>query len=320
VGGDEPAEAAFVAREIERLLAERLVEDHGEIAVLYRTNQQAQELTVALRARSLPYRVRGNGDLFARPEVRDAVAYLRLAHNPADHAALARIMNRPPRRLGRLAELARTQPLALSDLPSIAARSGPAAGASAEKLANLIHELHQEGAGLGPAPLLDLVLERSGYRDWVNGLSDGPVRLAGLTALRTLADRSDGELGDWLAELHQGEEVEEAPAHHGRVLLTTIHGAKGAEWRVVFVVGVEEGLLPHTHALLASEPVDGSARQTVAAGLEEELRVAYVAVTRPRERLYLSWCRQRRRGDRVESRTPSRFLQALPAELLARAA
>src|SRR5439155_17438427 len=97
-----------------------------------------------------------------------------------------------------------------------------------------------------------------------------------------------------------------------RVTLTTIHRAKGGEWRVVFLVGVEEGLLPHWRYLGAVPNERG--------GVEDELRVAYVAVTRPRERLYLTCCRTRRRGERSELRTPSRFLRGLPGELLARAA
>ena len=100
---DERAEAEFVAGQIERLSAERGGAGPGDVAVLYRTRRQATEIAVALRARRLPYRVRGEGDLFARPEVRDAVAYLRLAHNPGDGAALARVVNTPPRRLARLA-------------------------------------------------------------------------------------------------------------------------------------------------------------------------------------------------------------------------
>ena len=132
--------------------------------------------------------------------------------------------------------------------------------------------------------------------------------LAQLASLRTLAAAADGGLGTWLAELHLGEDVA-ATDEAERVLLTTIHGAKGGEWRRVFVLGVEEGLLPHARALLG-EPGERD-------GVEAERRVAYVAVTRPREGLYLLCCRTRRRGERPEPLHPSRFLRGLP---LARAA
>src|SRR5581483_6607290 len=137
VAAHEQAEADFVAAEIARLCAGGRVDHPGEVAVLYRTNQQAHHLALALRQRRLPYRVRGAGDLFARREVRDAVAYLRLAHNPADVAALARIVNTPPRRLGRLAEILRVAPAPARELPDLARRHGAAALAAAEALVAL---------------------------------------------------------------------------------------------------------------------------------------------------------------------------------------
>lgn len=306
VAADEQAEASFVAAEITRLCAEGLVEHPGEIAVLYRTNQQAQHLALALRERRLPYRVRGAGDLFGRREVRDAVAYLRLAHCPDDAPALARIVNVPPQRLGRLAEALSASPAPARDLPRLARRHGPAAVAAAEAVVALVDELHARSAGLSPALVLDLALERSGYRAWLEGQPDGPARLTHVAALRALAEHADDGLGPWLAELQLGEDVAADPDDGERVVLTTIHGAKGGEWRVAFVVGLEEGLLPHARALLGETQEPD--------GIEAERRVAYVAVTRPREGLYLLCCRARRRGDRNEPRRPSRFLRGLPPD------
>lgn len=306
VAADERAEAAFVAAEIERLSTQRLIEHPGEVAVLCRTNQQAQQITLALRERRLPYRVQGNGDLFARREVRDALAYLRLAYNPEDAASLARIANVPPRGLGRLAEALHARPVPAGELPSLASRYGPAARASAEALLALIADLAAGAAVRSPAEMLDLALDRSGYQPWLAGQADGVARLGHLAELRALATQTEGDLAGWLAELQLGEEVGSTPDDGRRVLISTIHGAKGGEWRVVFVVGVEEGLLPHGRSLLAEAPRS--------AGIEEELRVAYVAVTRPRERLYLTCCRARRWSERSEVRRPSRFLRGLPLE------
>lgn len=310
VAADEQAEAAFVAAEIGRLCAERLIDHPGEVAVLCRTNWQAQQLIFAFHERRLPYRVHGSGDLFARREVRDALAYLRLAYNPDDALALARIVNVPPRRLSRLADGLRLRPVPASELSSLACRYGPSVQAAAEALVVLIADLQARAAVRSPAELLDLALDRSGYRAWLAGQPDGAARLGHLAELRALAVQAEGDLATWLAELQLGEEVASAPDDGRRVLLTTIHGAKGGEWRVVFVVGVEEGLLPHSRSLLAE----------AAAAVEEELRVAYVAVTRPRERLYLTCCRTRRRGERSEPRHPSRFLRGLPLEPVERAA
>ncbi len=312
VAQDEQAEAAFVAAEIRCLQEEQRIDHPGEVAVLYRTNQQAHELILALKAQRLPYRVLGCGDLFALREVRDVIAYLRLAYNPNDVAALARIANVPPRRLGRLAERLRARPMRPDDLLTLARGYGPTATDSASSLLALIDDLHGRSLELTPAQMLDLVLERSRYATWLAAQPDTSTRLAHVATLRTLAERAEGGLGTWLVDLQLGEDVAPGPDDAGKVLLTTIHGAKGGEWRVVFVVGVEEGLLPHPRALLL--------KGTECTGLREELRVAYVAITRPRERLYLTCCRTRRLGERSELRRPSRFFRGLPAHLIQRAA
>jgi DNA helicase-2/ATP-dependent DNA helicase PcrA len=316
VAGDAREEAGFVATQIRQLRSEDVITEYGAAAVLYRTNGQAQEIALALRAAGVPYHVRGSGDLFGRRDVQDAVAYLRLAYNPGDAAALARIVNVPPRRLGRIAQIVARDPVTLSDLPELAIRLGPAAQANAEALVKLVGDLNQRANHVSTHMLLDFALNESGYRAWLAGRRDGPTRLASLAALRSLAQRAEGDLGSWLAEIQVGEDPAVGHDDRDRVLLTSIHGAKGREWRVVFAVGLEEGLLPHVRALVS----DSSYRASGRPGLEEELRVAYVAVTRPRERLFLSWCRTRERNGQPEARYPSRFLQALPSELLERAA
>jgi DNA helicase-2/ATP-dependent DNA helicase PcrA len=266
VARDEHGEAAFIATEIERLLREGSLEHPGEAAILYRTNEQAEELPFALRQRHLPYRVQGNRDLFARREVQDAVAYLRLAYNPADCPALARVLDTPPRGLASLVPSLRADPVPLSELPLIARSHGPVAVAGAKALVDLIERLHTEGGSLSPAELLDRALEQSGYEQWLAQQGDGERRLEHLAALRSLLEQADGDLGSWLTDVLLGEE---ATADEGQgVLLATIHRAKGGEWRVVFVAGVEEGLLPHVRAL-SGRPDSGGA-------LEEELRVAYL--------------------------------------------
>jgi DNA helicase-2/ATP-dependent DNA helicase PcrA len=312
VAVDERAEARFVAEEIARLRAGQVIQSLGEVAILFRTNLQVHELTIALRVRHLPYHVQGGGDLFSRREVRDAVAYLRLAHNPDDAVALARIVNVPPRGLGQLAQRLRERPVPARDLRTLVALSSSRGETSVDRLLALIEGFHEESKRLDPAALLGLALERTGYRDWLASQADGSARCVHLAELRKLAEQADGDLGSWLAQLQLDDEDPAARGHGERVLLTTIHGAKGGEWRVVFVVGVEEGILPHARSLRD--------RTGESSGVEDELRVAYVAVTRPREKLYLTCCRQRRNGERHEVSYPSRFLHSLPVQRTDRAA
>ncbi len=277
---NERDEASFIVDEITRLRDGGFVERLGEIAVLFRTNHLGHELALAFRQRRIPYRVPGRGDLFRHREVQDALAYLRLAHHPGDAAALDRIASIPLQRSTR----ARTAIAALgADLQTRASR-------------------------LSPAQLLDLALDLSGYRAWVAGQPDGPSRVAHLVALRDLAGRAVADLATWLADIALGEDAPSGD-EADQVVLSTVHAAKGGEWRVVFVVGMEEGLLPHARALLDPDN----------AAIEGEEKVAYVALTRARARLYVSYCRNRSRGDRSEERQPSRFLQGLSFEPVSRA-
>ena len=329
---DDPGEAAFVAGEIQHLLDSGAISRPGEVAVLYRTNRQAQEIALALRLHGVPYRVRGGGDLFSRREVQDAMAYLRVAHNPADWAALARIVNVPPRRLGRLATRlgrAADAPADLDQLPLLARDYGSTAAAGAEALVALVRECHQRSTILSKDELLSHVLERSGYREWLASQSGGAERLTGLDELARVAGRSDATLSAWLDELQLGAAAgdHDAGAAHGAqldgaVLLTTVHAAKGGEWPVVFLVGVEEGILPHRNALGAQTAPTRASTATEHApttdGVQDERRVVYVAVTRPRERLYVTYCRERQRDGQRIARRPSRFLQEVPAGLLTR--
>lgn len=324
---DPPAEAAFIAQEIDRLRRHGEVTDLGDVGVLYRTNGQAHELQLALRSRGLPYRTHGP-DLFTRGEVGDVVAYLRLGINPDDAAALARVVDRPPRGLRRLALQLRHTPVPLSDLPAAVDAAGAAGSvetAQIEALAQLVRKVHQlfarapNGPGILPAAAVDVVLEHTGYRAWLRGQTDEAARLAAIDALRAFAERAACGLVDWPAALAladtdasaatDGDPTTSGSLAGGRVALTTIHGAKGREWDAVFVAGFEEGLLPHAKALAA-------AGETGREALQEERRLAYVAVTRAQRFLYFSYCHARPRGDRLEARRPSRFLDGLPVSPL----
>ncbi len=305
VANDEHAEVYFVADEITRLYAEGLVRNFGEIAVLFRTNEQAHSLVLALRSRQIPCGQRGTDDLQHRREVGDVLAYLRLACDPTDGHALARIVDVPPRGLASLATILRAHPLPVAALGDVARRLNVPAS-RLERLVALLHQLRDQATVATPTALVDMVLERSGYRTWLVRQPDGAVRLRHVLALRSLAGHTPGDLATWLAELELGELPDQDAAQH--VHLLTVHAAKGSEWPVVFVVGWEEGLLPHARAVR-----DG------VGGLQEERCIAYVAVTRPQSRLYLTCCRSRQSGNRRVAVQPSRFLPALPPDIAAAA-
>jgi DNA helicase-2/ATP-dependent DNA helicase PcrA len=228
---DEAAEAGFVAAEIGCLLKASQIAHAGEVAVLVRTNAQSEALVLALRAARIPYHVRADSTLLERPEVRDVIAYLRLAHSPADGPALTRIVDTPRRRLRPIEQALRRAPVPTGELSDWAQRrGGPPARRRVEELLALIEHLHHQTQGRTPAEALELVLERTGYRAWATAGPGGEVRLASLDALgRLLATSGAPDLGVWLADLHLGD-AGSMPDQAGAVMVSSIHRAKGLEW------------------------------------------------------------------------------------------
>jgi DNA helicase-2/ATP-dependent DNA helicase PcrA len=307
---DEHAEARLVAQQIGSLLDRGLLPHPGEAAVIFRTRAQADVLAGALRDAVLPYHIHGKADLFETRVVRDILAYLRLAISPTDRAALQRIVDVPPRGLMSLAAAIVEEPVAVDQLPARAAAFSPAAVASAAGLVAVIYDLHAHvSRGIQPVALLDRILDRSGIRFWLEHHPDGVRRLRLVGRLRWSLQRMDSSLAEWLDRAALGEILVQPDDQ--AVRLSSVHGAKGHEWRATWVVGIEEGLMPHYRAVEAAE-ASGDAST-----LDEELRGLYVAVTRARERLCLSACLRRTRGERLEPRLPSRWLHALGPDLIA---
>jgi DNA helicase-2/ATP-dependent DNA helicase PcrA len=313
---DEIDEARFVAREIVYLRDSGHIEHPGQVAVLYRTNAQARTMALELRTARLSFRVRADADLFVQPAIRDLVAYLRLAHCPDDGPALARIIDTPPRRLHAIEQALRKRPVPVAELPAWAQkRAGPTGRHAAEGLLLFLEALHRDTQALRPAAVLETILERVPYCEWLRGQRDGHTRLKAVELLRAVVQNSAApDLGTWLIDMQLGAADGPPDAGARSVTLTTIHGAKGAEWPVVFVVGLEEGLLPH------GRPASND-RSTRAE--DEERRLAYVAFSRAQVLLYLVHCRARRvpasaGPGRLEPRQTSRFLLGLPSELIER--
>jgi DNA helicase-2/ATP-dependent DNA helicase PcrA len=327
VADNEHDEAAFVAEEVDRLSDEGLA-THGQVAVFYRTNAQSRVFEEVFIRVGLPYRVVGGVRFYERREVRDLLGYLRLIANPADEVSLRRVLNVPKRGIGDRAEenvasYAQRERISFaealrtpSDVPGLAARSAAAiAGFNA-----LVGELREQAATGGPvAELVEAVLDRTGLQASLENSEDlqDATRVENLQEMVSVARefdgsqssqaRADGTLADFLervALVADADQIPDGENHGGLVTLMTLHTAKGLEFPVVFLTGMEEEVFPHARALTNQRE------------LEEERRLAYVGITRAEERLYLTRAASRNWWGRPAFHTPSRFLSEIPSSLV----
>ncbi|AMV71009.1 UvrD-helicase domain-containing protein [Desulfuromonas carbonis] len=312
---DDLEEARFVAGEIVRL--------HGagrhlrDIAVFYRTNAQSRVLEEALRSQNLPYVMFGGLKFYARMEVKDVLAYLRLLVNPADSLALRRIINVPPRgigavTIGRIAEYEESAGGLLAAC-RLALEKGTIGGAAASRVAEFLALLDGFSERLATQPYPQLaadLIEESGYGPLLREerTEEARGRLENLEALLAGMEEhasSEGTLADYLEQVALITDLDAYDPSLDRVTLMTLHAAKGLEFPVVFMTGMEEGLFPHSRAAGAGED------------LEEERRLCYVGMTRAMEKLILSHARRRRVYGTFQYNPPSRFLAEIPPRLLA---
>jgi len=328
---DERDEAEWLAGELSRRAAEADVPYEG-MAILYRTNAQSRPLEEAFRFRGIPYRLVGAVSFYERREVKDVLAYLRLIANAADDEAFVRVVNVPRRGIGdaslsQLLRMAAQWGKPLLETARAADRVAdlrPNVREAFLALARLIDDLRARYGDADPATVLERLIAAVGYGQYladegpegIERLENVQELIAGAAAwAETAADEGD-EAGDEAGEgrsregaslieryLTQAALVTSADQGTGDptgVTLMTVHMAKGLEWPVVTLAGLEDGLFPLARA--AGEP----------GGLEEERRLCYVGLTRAREKLYLSWARTRYRNGRLELSESSRFLEALP--------
>ncbi|MEJ5368512.1 MAG: UvrD-helicase domain-containing protein [Bryobacteraceae bacterium] len=312
---DGEQEALFIADTIRKILAS---DPQTHIAVLYRTNFQSRQIEEALRRYNLPYKVVGGLSFYQRAEIKDALAYLHLALNPRDNISLLRILNVPARGIGKTT---------VEQLEAAAAQSGSSlwdaigealehrslgtrAEAALAAFRRMMEELIDAARQLPPHELLALVLDRTGYRRMLEaeGTPESESRLGNLEELVSAAADA-AERGETLQEFldttalrSDADDVDTS----AQVSLLTMHNAKGLEFPVVFIAGMEEGLFPH------SRSIDSESM------LEEERRLFYVAMTRAMRRLYLTSARWRRKygGAPLDSSQPSRFLDEIPPRLI----
>jgi len=333
VADDEREEARFVVEEIDRLGDSDAVRP-GDVAVFYRANAQSRAIEDALVRVGLPYKIVGGTRFYERREIKDAVAYLRAVANPDDDVNLRRILNVPKRGLGErseamVASFAERERISfgaalerLDEVPGLGTRAVTGLSGFVEMMSEL-RSLAEDGAG--PAEVLGAVLDRSGYLAELRASEDPQdasrvENLAELHAVATEFEQSepDGDLADFLERVSLVADSDQIPTPDGAdedeaagpkpepgvVTLMTLHTAKGLEFPVVFLTGMEDGTFPHMRSL---QDVDQ---------LSEERRLAYVGVTRARERLYVSRAAVRTAWGVPNEFPPSRFLDELPDELV----
>ncbi|MGI8531615.1 MAG: DNA helicase PcrA, partial [Geodermatophilaceae bacterium] len=326
VADNEHDEAAWVAGEIDRLGDAEQIRP-GDVAVFYRTNNQSRVFEEIFIRVGLPYRVVGGVRFYERREVRDAMAYLKTLANPADVVSMRRILNTPRRGIGDRAQ-ACVEALASRDrigFPEALERAAEAPGINPRSVAaiaeftTLMAEFRSlAGDGAGPSSLLEGLLDRTGYLRELSASSDpqDEGRVDNLNELVSVAaefeqQRPDGTLAEFLEQVSLVADADELPdeagpddPQPGAILLMTVHTAKGLEFPVVFLTGLEDGIFPHLRTL--GEPSE----------LEEERRLAYVALTRAQRRLHLSRALARTAWGQPSYNPPSRFLDEIPEELV----
>ena len=308
---DEDEEARFVVAELKRLHRHEAV-NWRETAVFYRTNAQSRVIEEFLIDADIPYRVIGGTKFYDRKEVKDAIAYLRCVANPADEISIRRVINVPRRGVGdtsldKVAALAAQQSLGLSVALRRAAQAG--VGGAALRGINDFITLVDSLAGeveQGPAHLLRELLERSGYLAELRNEDtiESQGRVENLEELIGAAEEFP-DTNDFLEKVSLVSDTDDI-AGDDKVMMMTLHSAKGLEFPNVFIIGMEEGVFPHSRSLLES------------AALEEERRLAYVGITRAERRLYVSHAWSRSLHGSRQYNPPSRFLDEIPLDLLDR--
>jgi DNA helicase-2/ATP-dependent DNA helicase PcrA len=320
----EEEEAQFVVNEIDDLLRRGEVKP-GDCAVMFRTNAQSRVLEEAFIRYGMPYKLVAGTRFYERREVKDVIAYLRLIQNPNDAVSLRRVINVPQRGIGErsLDELARwaqgqgvSEYRALKLLVDSADSDAelPFSGRTVKALAGfaaMLENFIEKNRELDLVKLFDLVVEKSGYKQYITGLVDGEERWENILELRGVAqDYQDLKPGEGLTAFLEGvalvTDVDDLPEKLDTVTLITLHQAKGLEFPVVFIVGMEDGIIPHYKSI--DDP----------AQLEEERRLCYVGITRAKKKVYLVRAFRRHLMGSSAVNKPSRFLLDIPEHLISR--
>jgi DNA helicase-2/ATP-dependent DNA helicase PcrA len=316
---NEMEEAQFVISKIIRLKEENPELNWGSFAILYRTNAQSRPFEELLIRNNIPYNVVGGLKFYDRKEIKDALAYLRAISNPNDTVSLLRIINTPRRGIGQttiesLNNAAQQLGVPLweiiSDETSVNTMAGRAAK-SVNQFAKIIQDARAAMENVTAAEILDKVMKDSGYvqdlkdtgTEEANGRLENILELYN-AVLQFQEDSEQTNLQSFLENASLASDLDNLEEGEEKISLMTLHSAKGLEFTIVFLVGLEQGLFPHARSL--RDPI----------ALEEERRLCYVGVTRAQEQLFLTYTRERRIWGSIEAATPSQFLAELPQDLI----
>jgi DNA helicase II / ATP-dependent DNA helicase PcrA len=312
---DEHAEARFVVNEIERIVDQGGSRD--EVAVFYRTNAQSRVLEDMLTRYKLPYQVIGGTKFYERAEIKDAMAYLTLLVNPHDVVAFQRVVNSPRRGIGdttqaRIVGHANTLGESVWDVassPEEVPGLGAAAVKAVDRFMSIMERLRERVESASVGNLLEETLSESGYRDALEAerTIEAQGRLENLQELVGVAREYDSvaeepSLEEFLQQIALFADQDALRDDEGTVTLMTLHNAKGLEFPVVFMIGCEEGVFPHSRAVESGD-------------LEEERRLCYVGITRAKRELFVSYARMRALYGQRDWNLPSRFIDEIPADL-----
>lgn len=301
---DEKHEIALVIDEIKHLLSEGYKNE--DIAILYRTNAQSRAIEDVFLAKGIPYKVFGSYYFYNRKEIKDLISYLRLIYNPHDEISLRRVINTPKRGIGESAiaaieERAKQQNISMFD--ALETRKEL-------EFKEIIEDLIKRSESLSLTELIDEVLERSGMKKELESSKalEDEIRLENLMEVKSITASFEertgsANLGDFLEEVSLIADISNHTEDGDVVTLMTLHSAKGLEFPVVFLIGMEEGLFPHNMSLMENN-------------LEEERRLCYVGITRAKERLYLTNAKRRMLYGKDNMNMPSRFISEIDEKLI----
>ena len=314
---NEKDEAAYICRKIRDLSSAGY--QYGDTAVLYRTNAQSRALEEFFLKYAIPYQIIGGLRFYDRLEIKDTIAYLRVIYNPADQISLLRIINKPKRGIGagtiaKLQQYAEQNGLSLEQAGLKAGEIASLSASYRTKLLNffrMIAGFREDAQNLTIDRLTEKILKETGYvaeLEQAGGIKE-KARLENIQELFSviqefLKSGENNTLAGFLEEVSLLSDLDTLEDSEQFVTLMTLHAAKGLEFPVVFMVGMEEGIFPHVNSLMETE------------GLEEERRLCYVGITRAMDELYLTLARERMRFGEQQINLPSRFLEEIPQELL----
>lgn len=296
---DQGEEGQFIVDEINALKDE--FKNLANFVILYRTNAQSRAIEEILLNNAVPYRIVGAVQFYKRKEIKDIIAYLRLIINPEDRVALERIINEPKRGIGSktLAQITNSK--------QQAPNKSQITNLKTQNFFDMIDKFRLQAKKLIPNDLIEYIADVSGYKKMLlDGSEDGEMRWENIEELKSVATKYEvpEELEKFLEEVTLISDVDNYDQEADKLTLMTLHNAKGLEFPVVFIVGLEEGLFPHSRSL--NEP----------SAMEEERRLAYVGITRAKKRLYFLYAQSRLLYGGIQSNSPSRFLTEIPEHLL----